>query len=85
MGDGLGTLVQDGAETYIITHDHRSRLVGDMHKVQFRNAEGEFLVELDLYAFYSLIRYRDPSLESQERRHFGGRSGYAPPTAPEGI
>ncbi len=33
----------------------------------------------------SLIRYRDPSLESQERRHFGGRSGYAPPTAPEGV
>jgi len=23
----------------------------------------------------SLIRYRDPSLESQERRHFGGRGG----------
>lgn len=25
----------------------------------------------------SLIRYRDPSLESQERRHFGGRGGVA--------
>ncbi len=26
----------------------------------------------------SLIRYRDPSAESQERRHFGGRAGYHP-------
>lgn len=26
----------------------------------------------------SLIRYRDPSLESQERRHFGGKAGYDP-------
>lgn len=26
----------------------------------------------------SLIRYRDPSVESQERRHFGGRSGFQP-------
>lgn len=24
----------------------------------------------------SLIRYRDPSVESQERRHFGGRGGF---------
>ncbi len=33
----------------------------------------------------SLIRYRDPSLPSQERRHFGGRSGYTAPTPMEGI
>lgn len=29
----------------------------------------------------SLIRYRDPSLESQERRHHGGRSSIAWPSA----
>ena len=33
----------------------------------------------------SLIRYRDPSMESQERRHSGGRSGYPPPPLIEGI
>ena len=33
----------------------------------------------------SLIRYRDPSLASQERRHFGGRSEYPTPTPVEGI
>jgi len=59
VGDGLGTLVQDGADSYIVTHDHWSRLVGDMHKVQLRNAEGELLMELDRFSFYSLIRYRD--------------------------
>ena len=26
----------------------------------------------------SLIRFRDPSVESQERRHFGGRGGFVP-------
>lgn len=30
----------------------------------------------------SLIRYRDPSVESQERRHFGGRGGVVPRTTP---
>lgn len=29
----------------------------------------------------SLIRFRDPSLESQERRHFGGHGHFVPPTA----
>jgi hypothetical protein len=34
----------------------------------------------------SLIRYRDPSLESQERRHFGGGGHFAlRPTPPPGA
>ncbi len=33
----------------------------------------------------SLIRYRDPSLPSQERRHFGGRSGYPSPPLMDGV
>ncbi len=32
----------------------------------------------------SLIRFRDPSIESQERRHFGGGGHVAAPTNPEG-
>ena len=30
----------------------------------------------------SLIRFRDPSAESQERRHFGGRAGFTPRESP---
>jgi hypothetical protein len=30
----------------------------------------------------SLIRYRDPSAESQERRHYGGSHGYTPSAPP---
>jgi hypothetical protein len=62
LGDGLGTLVQDGPNTYIVTHDHWSRLVDNLYKVQFRNAGGDLLLELDRPLFYSLIRYRDGGL-----------------------
>lgn len=62
LGDGLGTLVQDGPNTYIVTHDHWSRLVDNLRKVQFRDASGELLLELDRSLFYSLIRYRDGGL-----------------------
>lgn len=33
----------------------------------------------------SLIRYRDPSLKSQERRHHGGRSAYPSPPLVDGV
>lgn len=62
LGDGLGTLVQDGPNTYIVTHDHWSRLVDNLRKVQFQDASGELLLELDRSLFYSLIRYRDGGL-----------------------
>jgi hypothetical protein len=60
--DGLGTLVQDGPDTYIVTQDHWSRPVDKLHKVQFRDAGGDLLLELDRALFYSLIRYRDGGL-----------------------
>jgi hypothetical protein len=59
VGNGLGTLVQDGASIYIVTHDHWSRLVKKLHKAQFHNASGDLLLEVDRSLFYGLIRYRD--------------------------
>lgn len=62
LGDGLGTLVQDGPNKYIVTHDHWSQLVDNLNKVQIRNASDDLLLELDRALFYSLIRYRDGGL-----------------------
>lgn len=57
--NALGTVVQDGDENYIVTHDHWSHLVSKLHKVQFHNTQGVLLVELERSVFYGLIRYRD--------------------------
>ena len=59
VGNGLGTLVQDGSGTYIVTDDHWSRLFTNFHKAQFHNVAGDLLLEVDSLLFYGLIRYRD--------------------------
>ena len=59
LGDGLGTLVQDGPHSYIVTHDHWSRVTDKLNRVQFHNAAGELLLELERDWFYSLVQYRD--------------------------
>lgn len=59
ISNGLGTLVQDGEATYIVTHDHWSRLANKVAAVRFESAAGEMLMELTPEHFYSLIRYRD--------------------------
>jgi hypothetical protein len=57
--DGLATLVTDGDETFIVTHDHWSLLDRDHGFVQFSNAAGQILLDIELDAFRSLIRHRD--------------------------
>jgi hypothetical protein len=59
LGDGLGTLVQDGSQQYIVSHDHWSRVTNKLQRVQFHNAAGDLLLELDRDWFYSLVQYRD--------------------------
>jgi len=59
VSNGLGTLVQDGDASYIVTHDHWSRLANKVAAVRFESAAGELLMELTPNHFYSLIRYRD--------------------------
>ena len=55
---GLGTLVSHKGELILITHDHWGPLK-NLGAVQFRNAAGDPLLELDGKTFKDLIRYRD--------------------------
>jgi hypothetical protein len=59
VGNGLGTLVQDGDASYIVTHDHWSRLAEGVRAVRIESAAGELLLDMTPSRFYSLIRYRD--------------------------
>jgi hypothetical protein len=55
---GLGSLIQAGSETLIITHDHWDGLE-ETGKVQFLDAGGKLLVEVSGDEFRGLIRYHD--------------------------
>jgi hypothetical protein len=59
VADGLGALVTQGEERLIITHDHWSLLDKDLGTVQFGDATGELLLEIELIDFKNLILYRD--------------------------
>jgi hypothetical protein len=55
---GLGSLIQAGSETLIITHDHWDGLE-ETSKMQFLDAGGKLLVEVSGDEFRGLIRYHD--------------------------
>jgi hypothetical protein len=55
---GLATLVQINDGIILISHDHWSDLE-NIGRVEFRDAAGELLVEINGADFTSLIRYRD--------------------------
>jgi hypothetical protein len=59
VSEGLGTLVNSGDETLLITHDHWSLLDRNLGTVRFGGATSETLFEIDLLQFKKLIRYRD--------------------------
>ena len=59
IAEGLGTLVKMNGRTLLITHDHWSQLTADLGDVQFRDAAGVLLAEMDLYQFKRLIVGRD--------------------------
>ncbi|MFQ5436881.1 MAG: hypothetical protein ACE5FD_18645, partial [Anaerolineae bacterium] len=56
-GEGLGTLVRQGNEMLIITHDHWTLLTPNLRKVQFHNVANELLLEVSGEAFRQSIRY----------------------------
>lgn len=55
---GLGTLVQVGNETLIVSHDHWNSLQ-EITRVQFQDVDGRLLAEISGNEFRQLIRYRD--------------------------
>jgi hypothetical protein len=55
---GLGSLVQTGGETLIVTHDHRDG-IEETGKVQFLDAGGALLVEGSGDEFRGMIHYQD--------------------------
>lgn len=72
---GLGTLVSHNGEFILITHDHWGPL-DTLGAVQFRNAAGDPLVELDGETFKDLIRYQDGGTLILGRHIGGDRSNY---------
>lgn len=72
---GLGTLVSHNGEIILITHDHWGDL-DDMGMVQFSNAAGDPLFELDGETFKALIRYQDGGSMILGRNAEGNRSDY---------
>jgi hypothetical protein len=59
IAEGLGTAVLVNGRPLLITHDHWSQLTADLGDVQFRDATGVLLVEMDLYQFKRLILSRN--------------------------
>jgi hypothetical protein len=72
---GLGTLVSYTGEIILITHDHWGPL-DLLGVVQFRNAAGDPLLELDGETFKGLIRYQDGGTMILGRSADGDRSDY---------
>lgn len=56
---GLGTLVADGDELLLVTHDHWSHFDETLGTVIFQGADGSWLAEMELRAFKQSVRYRD--------------------------
>jgi hypothetical protein len=72
---GLGTLVNRNGEIILITHDHWGDL-DDLGMIQFRNAAGGPLFEVDGDTFKALIRYQDGGTMILGRNADGDRSNY---------
>ena len=72
---GLGNLIQVDGKNFIITHDHW-KILDRLGKVEFYDADYEFLAAFDAETFQSFILYRDggtmilsvpPGLEVKDR------------------
>jgi hypothetical protein len=65
---GMGTLVNHHGEIMLVTHDHWGCL-DNLGAVQFRNAVGDPLLELDGDTFKDQIRYQDGGTMILGRSH----------------
>jgi hypothetical protein len=58
-GTGLGTVVWNGSEPIIVTHDHWKLLENPEAVAEFATADGQLLLSINAPEFAQLIRYRD--------------------------
>ena len=56
---GLGTLVEEGSQRFVITHNHWSVPATELDRVELRTTAGERLLVLEAATFLSLVRYQD--------------------------
>lgn len=56
---GLGTLVKENGQIVIVTHDHWGDLLLKAERVEFKNADGDLVAEINGVFLRNLIRYRD--------------------------
>ena len=60
QSEGLGTVVGQGSDQVIVTHNHWEALDGKfLEKVTIRSANNSYLIELTGIAFFQLLVYRD--------------------------
>ena len=56
---GLGSLIQWGEETLLVTHNHWGEFLQDTTSIEFRDAGNQLLKVISGVEFKSLIRYQD--------------------------
>lgn len=56
---GLGSLIKENGQIFIVTHDHWGDILIQTEKVEFKNADGVLIAEISGIFFRNLIRYRD--------------------------
>lgn len=57
--DGLGSMVWDGEETLLVTHNHWGEVLQEKSVVAFYDAQGQMVKTLSGSKFISLVRYLD--------------------------
>jgi hypothetical protein len=58
-GKGLGSLVQDGEKTLLVTHNHWGEILQERADVKFYDAHGQLVKTMSGSEFISLMCYLD--------------------------
>ena len=59
---GLGSLVQCGGETLLVTHNHWGEFLQDTTAIEFRDGGNQLLKVMSGYEFKRLLRYQDAGI-----------------------
>jgi hypothetical protein len=59
LASGLGSLIEEQGEVFIVTHNHWGELLQNFTKIEFRDAENGLLASMLGFEFKKLIRSQD--------------------------